>query len=335
MVTMHLGVDGGGTSTRAVLVTPDGSCVGYGTSGGGNPVSWGPAVAMKEIARAVKTAQKQASDMLPEGTIGQATLALAGASSFSTPGAFAGELTALGVKGDVVIASDLLGTFCAGTASTEGYAVVSGTGAAAIRVRDGVVITSADGLGWMLGDAGSGYWIGHKVVRSALASLEGRGPATSMAQPVIEQLGLPDVNPGDTRGLLTILRGAVETLYQWRPVELAKLAPIAFTAALRDDDMLAWKILREARRELTVTLGAVLQENLAGPVVLGGTVAAKLPDLRESIVETMELKTGYQPDVVTVPDGAVGAAVLALRSAGITVDETIHQRMSQTINARR
>lgn len=36
-----LAVDAGGTSTRSVLVTADGACLGYGTAGGGNPISSG------------------------------------------------------------------------------------------------------------------------------------------------------------------------------------------------------------------------------------------------------------------------------------------------------
>lgn len=333
---MHLGVDGGGTSTRAVLVGIDGTCHGLGTGGGGNPVSWGPVAAMKEIERAVRAARRQAAErdaVLADpvaSPIGHAVLALAGGTSFSSPGVLAPEMAALGITGAVTLSSDLLGTFCSGTASLEGYALVAGTGSAAIRVRGGSVETSADGLGWLLGDAGSGFWIGHKVARSALAGLEHRGPATSMTGPVLERLGLPPVDPDDERGLLTILRSAVETIYRWQPVELSALAPLAFTAAA-EGDHLGGKILAGALDELIITLGSVIRPNLPGPVVLGGSVATRLPGLADAVGELMASRTGTAPVVAPVPDGTVGAAVLALRSAGVVVDDTVHARITETL----
>ena len=54
MVTMLsvLAIDAGGTSTRAVIVDEDGSCLGFGHSGGGNPISAGFEPALASLAAA-------------------------------------------------------------------------------------------------------------------------------------------------------------------------------------------------------------------------------------------------------------------------------------------
>ena len=202
-MTVCLGVDAGGTSTRAVLLTPDGACVGYGRAGGGNPVSWGPEAAARSVAAAVVAAalrspaaglrrRTRARCML----IGPAVLAMAGGSAAGGQDAWAGVLAEAGVSGSVVHESDLLATFCAGTPDADGYALVAGTGASAIRVAGHRVERVVDGLGWLVGDEGSGFWIGHQAVRAALAALDGRGPETTLAATVPAELGVS--GPGGT-----------------------------------------------------------------------------------------------------------------------------------------
>ena len=80
-----------------------------------------------------------------------------------------------------MVESDLLAMFCAGSSDLDGHALVAGTGSAAIRVRGGEVEGVSDGSGWLLGDEGSGFWIGHHIVRAAVADLDGRGPWTGLA----------------------------------------------------------------------------------------------------------------------------------------------------------
>ena len=52
----YLAVDVGGTSTRAAVVAADGSCLGYGTAGSGNPTSFDTVTAVTAIVAATRTA---------------------------------------------------------------------------------------------------------------------------------------------------------------------------------------------------------------------------------------------------------------------------------------
>ena len=58
MVTMLsvLAIDAGGTSTRAVIVDEAGNCLGFGHSGGGNPISAGFEPALASLAAATRMA---------------------------------------------------------------------------------------------------------------------------------------------------------------------------------------------------------------------------------------------------------------------------------------
>lgn len=324
-----LAVDAGGTSTRAVILGPDGRCIGFGRAAGGNPISSGPERAAAAVVAATRAAL-DASGATLEGSP-PATLALAGSRVHESTDWIAAPLARLGLTSGVVLLSDLLATFSSGGPELDGYAMVSGTGAAAIRVRAGRVDATSDGLGWLLGDTGSGFWIGHQVARAAAAALDGRAPRTRLAELVLEELGIEDDGTRHEEGRLESLRRLTESVYAARPVELARFAPLAFAAG---DDRVARAILAEASESTVATLRALVLPELAGPVVLGGGVLGRLDDVPAAI-ETAQRAAGHVPDVRRVHDGAVGAAVLALRGGGVEVTSEVFERITVTLAALR
>ena len=60
----------------------------------------------------------------------------------------------------------------------------------AARIRGGRLDRVVGGKGWLLGDAGGGFWIGHAVARAVVASLDGQGPDTALTDLVLEALGI-------------------------------------------------------------------------------------------------------------------------------------------------
>ena len=332
---MHVGIDAGGTSTRAVVVASDGTCRGYGIAGGGNPVSWGVDVAARQIRIAVTAALAGGPGgerLGPQGAAigGIVVLAMAGGNSLPARSAIEAELAAAGVPATLSVESDLLATFCAGTHRTDGYALVAGTGAAAIRVTGGEAVASADGLGWLLGDGGSGFWIGHRGARAALAALDGRGPATTLTDLLLGELSIAPGGGPDADGRPAALQAAVTALYQWRPVELSRLAAVVFRAA-DAGDAVAMKILTRARAILAGTLAAVRRADPVGPIVMGGGIARRLPGLADAVARAGARHSDTASAVYTVGDGAVGAGVLALRRNGVRVDEPVFRRLVDTL----
>jgi N-acetylglucosamine kinase-like BadF-type ATPase len=307
---MFIAADAGGTSTRAVAIDTAGNVYGYGRSGGGNPTSAGVAGAVAAIGAAVEAAVAELSAADVEAVV----LAMAGERTDAFFAQLEERIGGLDL-GPVVLQPDLLAMFHSGTHRLEGYGMVAGTGSIAARIRDGGLHRVVGGKGWLLGDAGSGFWIGHRVARAVVSALDGQGPATALAPLVLEAVGIVD-EPAEWA-----VRRLVSVLYARRPVQLAEFAPLAFAA---EQDPVARAILTEAADALADLLATVREPGLEGPVVLGGSVLA-----RGFLAGPAELRDRLRlpADVVTASDGVVGAAVLALRGAGITVDEEIFQRL--------
>jgi N-acetylglucosamine kinase-like BadF-type ATPase len=322
---VHLAVDAGGTSTRAVILTPTGHCLGYGKAGSGNPTSAGPDDAAEAVASAVQTAL--AKGAVTPGQVDSVLLAMAGAGTVSVS-ATRQSLQAIGINPLPTFASDLLATFCSGTHRQAGYAIVAGTGASAIRADGGRAVATADGLGWLVGDEGSGFWIGWRVARAALADLDNRGPVTALTAPLLSQLGAPGTEQGpDSDGRPANLAFATRALYAMRPVKLAQLAHLAFEAP---GDQVAELIVREAADALARTFEAVRRPGLDGPIVLGGGILTHYPVLAGHVMAAIT-RDKQTPTFTPVPDGVVGAAVLALRGAELTVDKAIFNTITTSL----
>jgi glucosamine kinase len=249
-------------------------------------------------------------------------LAMAGAASTSVASQIGRRFAAIGLDAPLVFESDLLATYFSGTPRPDGYAVVAGTGAAAIRVEDGRQVAVADALGWLLGDEGSGFWIGRRVVREVLADLDGRGPSTALTPLILARLGLPTPSDADDREPITAL---VRALYAGPPVRLADYAGLAFDAS---GDESADHILDGAAAALARTLAAVRSPTVTGPLVLGGGILWHRRQLADRVAAA-----GEAEEVHVVADGAVGVSVLTLRHAGTDVDTAVFRQLTTSLAA--
>lgn len=324
MVESLLAIDAGGTSTRAAVLDASGLCLGYGVAGGGNPVSAGYDGALTAVAAAARAAVNDSR--LEPGSISLALIAMAGASLRLRPAAIAERLAGVGVHGDVEIEADLLAMFHSGTHRTSGCVLVAGTGAVAARVTDGRMELVVDGTGWLLGDTGSGYWIGHRAARAVVACLEGRGPKTALIDLMLVELGLV-LTPDRIHGRPRVLLDLIDALYHLRPVELSRFAPLAFKIA--GQDPVAARIVSDAASALANTLEAVRDPAADGPLVIGGSIARAL--LRAPADLAAPLKAVLGDDVIAVADGLIGAGVLGLRRAGLAVDANVFRRIRQSV----
>lgn len=309
-------VDAGGTSTRAVVVDEQGRCRGYGRAAGGNPTSGGAVPAVASVGGAIAAALA-GSGVAPAAVAG-VLVANAGGHPDYLPG-IEQRVAALGIPARVVRVGDLLALFASGTAETEGAALIAGTGAIGGALRDGRIVRTVDGTGWLLGDAGSGFWIGHRVARAVVDDLDG-GEPTRLTVALLARLGLADDDRCLVEGRPRVLGRLVAHLYALRPVQLSGFAPLAFALALAEQDAVADRIVREAVASLAGLLRRVRRAQSAGPLVFGGSVliegVLRLPPTLAAPL--LDAAGGATP--IPVADGLVGAAVLALRDGGVKVD---------------
>jgi len=181
----------------------------------------------------------------------------------------------------------------------------------------------SDGSGWLLGDEGSGFWIGHHVVRAVVADLDGRGPSTGLTPLVLAQLGIDDSHESRRASLSRL----TETVYDMRPVRLARFAPVAFAVA---EDAVARAIVEGASEALARTLGSVMDSAIDGPLVLGGSVLLHQAEVAAAVETSFRLQGGAGR-VVRVADGVAGAAALVLRHHGVVVDAAVFARIEASL----
>lgn len=138
-----------------------------------------------------------------------------------------------------------------------GVMVTAGTGSIAFGINAEGEEARSGGWGWILGDEGSGWWIGREAVRAALAAWEGSGPATALEELVRSRFQLEstyDVVPQLYRDAISINH-------------ISDLAQQVASAA-DDGDEVARDILQRAGRELG-RLGVNVARKLGiGPRVL-------------------------------------------------------------------
>jgi N-acetylglucosamine kinase-like BadF-type ATPase len=179
------------------------------------------------------------------------------------------------------------------------------------RIRARRVVRRADGLGWLLGDEGSGVWLGRRALVAMLAALDGRAAPTELTGPLAAAILGEETEAADLQALVAAVYARVA---EAGPAWLATLAPLIDTAA-RQGDQVARDILREAARRLARTarvVGAVdgRQED-TGPLVLAGSLLTE----QTVLARLVRAELGERATWVPARDGAAGAAALALRAA--------------------
>lgn len=326
--TALLAIDVGGSTSRATLINPHGNCLGLGRNRGGNPASNTPDQAASAIIAAVETAVADAGGGPLDIVV--ALIALAGPRAHVAQGRLEDAFRAAGLSGPLVFRGDLEALLASVTAATDGYCVVAGTGAGAVRIRGGSIEAVVDAAGYLLGDFGSGYWLGHNAAIAVTADLEGRGETTALTAAVLGALDIPWAEERSPTGRLAVLQHMIDAIYAMRPIELARFAPLVFA---NHSDPVAARLIAEAEHYLVADFRHIFDPAMPGPVALGGGIVGLLTGLPGGIAELIR-EAGQVPDVRLVKDGSVGAAVLALRAAGIAVDEAMVRMIAGSIAAR-
>ncbi|MEU6371816.1 BadF/BadG/BcrA/BcrD ATPase family protein [Streptomyces sp. NPDC046909] len=316
-----VGLDAGGTRTRAMCASAsDSRLLGEGAAGPGNALTVPEPQLTDHLTEAITAAVPESA----RGRVVAVAGGFAGATGASAddPGylharsALTEALRRLGIpSGPVEIRSDIEAAFASapGTPS-DGLALVAGTGAVAMRIAGRRATTTVDGDGWLLGDDGSGFWIGRSAVRAALRMADGRGEGTVLAVLVGRAFGVPgEVLPGtgsvpdwSPAHREDYRRHLLPAVMADPPIRLARLAPLVVEAA-GEKDPVAMGILDEAAGQLTDTVRA-LNHRPGEPLVATGGLLG--PDGPLTAPLTTRLHAlGLTLDWVA--DGCRGAVALA------------------------
>ncbi|QYJ16824.1 N-acetylmuramic acid/N-acetylglucosamine kinase [Rubrobacter xylanophilus DSM 9941] len=288
-MTLYLGVDAGGTKTHAVLADAAGRVIAEAVAGPGNPLSAGEKTARRSLKEALRT-------VLVAGEPAAAHLGFAGAGRRGDRRKITHLVRSLGLGCTFSVSDDAEIAFRA-VADPPGVVLVCGTGSIAVAYAPDGTAHRSGGHGYLLGDEGSGYWIGREAVRAALRAADGRGEPTRLEE-LPAMLGLSS------------LEEVVSGVYGGR-IGRRKLAEISGWV-LGVEDPVARRIAREAARELALCVraasrGAGLRWGSRTPLVLAGGLLREGGVLREMVISMLPGFCAVSGD----PVPALGAARLA------------------------
>ncbi|MEN9629866.1 MAG: glucosamine kinase [Pseudomonadota bacterium] len=282
-----IGVDGGGSGTRARVQTLHGQPVGEG-SAGPSGLSQGIEQAWRHIGLAVTAAFADAGLSLPSPADCALSLALAGAERSSNRDAFLASDPGHAL---CLLENDALGALRGAFSGRPGRVVAAGTGSVgAARWPDGTV-RLLGGWGFPIGDEGSGAWLGVRAVQHAQAAMDGRAPSGPLALAVWSHCG------NTPPRLLDWSLGSGQRAY-------AQLAPLVFELAEQDPQ--AERLLQGAAHELSLLAQALQPAGPSLPLVVYGSIGCRLAS---------RLPATLRQHVVTADGDAMAGALLRLQTA--------------------
>src|SRR5439155_26556427 len=100
-----------------------------------------------------------------------------------------------GFKARTLVVNDALVALVAGAGAGAGVVIVAGTGSIAYGHDGSGHAARAGGWGYLLGDEGSGFWIGRRALAAVVRQADGRGPVTQLTGLILDRMGI--TRPGD------------------------------------------------------------------------------------------------------------------------------------------
>ena len=308
-----LGVDGGQSSTTAMIGDESGRVVGVGRGGPCNHVaaSEGRAKFVGAIESSVQAACSQAGLNAASVRFTSACLGFSGG-----PADKESILPEILVSDRTLVTDDAFIALAGATAGQPGLVVIAGTGSIAFGRSASGRTARAGGWGYLFGDEGGGFWIARQAMRAALAWEEGWGVPTSLRARLLDAMIGQNV---PVRNINDLMHRCYTPEFS-RP-RVASLSVLVNHAAERGDPV-AVEILDTAARELAKLAVAVCGQLFAAGdpalVTYSGSVFASrilLARFRHWMVSEAGLQV--TPPVFSTDGPAVGALLEAYRAANL------------------
>jgi glucosamine kinase len=311
-----LGVDGGATKTLAAVLDLEQSVLHLGHGGPSNEDAVGADAAVRALLGAADEAIASAG--IAEEQLGSAVLAIAGTDT----AAVAANVRRARTESWLVV-NDVVAAWATATGAAPGVAVISGTGSNVFGVGHDGSSWRAGGWGHLLGDEGSGYWLGVQSIRAALRDREASGPATALSDAVPAFFGEASVE-------------AVASRVYSKPLTKGEIAAFAVeTATLAvGGDAVAGELYELGASALAAQITAVIaRAGLSGafPVGLIGSAFKAGAVFIEPLTRAVR-EHAPQARVATVEMAPVGGSLLlAARACGHT-DELAPNELANLID---
>lgn len=270
MIEFLIGVDGGGTATRALVARGSGPVLGEGHAGP-SALGQGIAPAWREVERAVSDAFRAAGLAVPPWPRCALGAGLSGVSNRPWRDEFVARNIGFA---QLEVDTDGFAMLLGAHSGAPGAIIASGTGSVGEVLRPDGSRFTVGGWGFPVGDEGSGAWLGLRAVRLAQCAMDGRINAGTLARHVWATCG------ADRDALQAWCDHAGQFAY-------AQLAPAIFDAEASDPA--AANLLSHAVASLDATALA-LDPHGGLPLAVCGSIGQRLaprlsPAVRSRCVE--------------------------------------------------
>ena len=266
-----VGIDGGGTGCRAALADASGTILAEAAGGPANIASDlnGAASNILAVTRDALTQVVGASEIAAELARLRVAMGLAGANIPACADRLRGRLPFTAPR----IVSDAVTAVKGALHDGDGIVAAIGTGSVFVRQWKGVV-RGIGGRGLILGDEGSGAWMGRALLAASLRAADGFADLTPLLQSVLDELDGDD-------GVMAHAASAI-------PADFARFA----RRLVGSDDPAALRIMAQARGDIAASI-ALLQPDPPLPVVfLGGLGGHFAPQFKAEYTVQSALGSG-------------------------------------------
>lgn len=305
-----LGIDGGGTTTACLLADETGRKVASAVAPASNHRKSGLAKTKRAICKGIEMLAKQigfaSEKQLPLAAV---CAGLAGVDTDEDTRVLAEMFAEISETPNLQIVNDVEIALAGALENRAGVLVISGTGSIALAATPDGRRVRVGGWDYMLGDEGSGYSIGSRVLRAVAAAHDRRIAATKLTDTVFCALKVKTFDE-----LLSLIYEKEMT-----PQRIAALAPVADYAAAQGDEA-SMRLIEESATELVeITEAAArlagLQDAPFPLVAMGGVLLAEgffARCFQRKVSERITHAQFVQPRRTPVE----GAVLLALRTLG-------------------
>ena len=298
-----LGIDAGGTKTVCLLADEQGRIIAEARRGGANLLALGELEVEKVLHDVMEEALGN-RDIVPAAIC----LGIAGVDRPQDLAVVRGIMKRIAYKARVLVVNDALVALEAGAPGQPAVVIISGTGSISYGRNANGGAARSGGWGYVLGDEGSGYWIGRAALRAVLREADQRGPATLLTPLLLKHFGV------------TAPQALIYEVYHGnlKPSAIGALAR-SVQAAFTEGDPVAIGILRGAADQLeSSALSVARRLNMIGEpftFILAGGIFRAVPWVEQELERRLPVAAPRSVARLLDKEPAVGAVAFALQEA--------------------
>jgi N-acetylglucosamine kinase-like BadF-type ATPase len=298
-----IGIDAGGTKTVCLLADGHGHVIAHARAEGANLQAVGELQVEKVLHDVMEHAIGD-RDIVPAAIC----LGIAGVDRPDDAAIVRAIMKRIGFKARVLIVNDALIALETGAPGQPGVVIISGTGSIAYGRNAAGEAARAGGWGYVLGDEGSGYWIGRSALRAVLRAADHRGPRTILTPMLLEHFGVDQPQ--------MLLHHVYH--HNLTPAAIGALAS-SVQSAFTQGDQAAVGILRSAANELegaALTVARRLElTSEAFTFILSGGIFRAVPWLEQELARRLPVTATRSITQLLDREPAEGAVGLAIQEA--------------------